>query len=348
VAVTVVDLSQLVEDISGLTVLEATELASLLTRRWSKQLAPKDEMSVISVGEWASDDDNPVYPVGANPKRLLVCPTPAPQKELIAGHRYLFKSPKERKAPQLWSEMLAFHLSKPTGVHVPRCFAAINECTGEIGALVEFFFGYPSDEPGLRFIHGSDVTQAVITDKKKGRPHSIRYNVRACRAYGITTPEIWWGRVLAFDALIGNTDRHPDNWGLLVRLEVDADPQHAMAPAFDNGTSLAYELAEDRLPDPKDQTWFDRYVGRGTHHAGWTLRYNEPSGHFDMCTTFIKAFNAAGAGMRNVILCDESHTSAVLNACTGISAPLALSEKRADFLRVLLATRRRNLERALS
>jgi hypothetical protein len=211
-----------------------------------------------------------------------------------------------------------------------------------------FFFGYPSDEPGLRFIHGSDVAQAVITDKKKGRPHSIRYNVRACRAYGLTTPEIWWGSVLAFDALIGNTDRHPDNWGLLVRLEVDADPQHAMAPAFDNGTSLAYELAEDRLPDPKDQTWFDRYVGRGTHHAGWTLRNNEPSGHFDMCTTFIKAFNAAGAGMRNVILCNESHTSAVLNACTGISAPLALSERRADFLRVLLATRRRNLERALS
>jgi hypothetical protein len=74
----------------------------------------------------------------------------------------------------------------------------------------------------------------------------------------------------------------------------------------------------------------------------------KPSGHFDMCTTFIKAFNAAGAGMRNVILCNESHTSAVLNACTGISAPLALSERRADFLRVLLATRRRNLERALS
>jgi hypothetical protein len=85
-------------------------------------------------------------------------------------------------------------------VHVPRCFAAVNECTGEIGALVEFFFGYPSDEPGLRFIHGSDVAQAVITDKKKGRPHSIRYNVRACRAYGIMTPEIWWGSVLAFDA----------------------------------------------------------------------------------------------------------------------------------------------------
>jgi hypothetical protein len=120
------------------------------------------------------------------------------------------------------------------------------------------------------------------------------------------------------------------------------------APAFDNGTSLAYELAEDRLPSPTDQAWFDRYVGRGTHHAGWTIRNNHPVGHFDMCAMFMTKFKAAGAAMQNVILCDESYTSDVLAACTAMGAPLALSEKRADFLRVLLATRRRQLERALS
>jgi hypothetical protein len=155
----VVDLSQLVEDLSGLTVLEATELASLLTRRWSKPFAPKDEMSVISVGEWASDDDNPVYPVGANPKRLLVCPTPAPQKELIAGHRYLFKSPKERKAPQLWSEMVAFHLSKPTGVHVPRCFAAVNECT--VAAIA-------NEAPGQ-----TRTGQSILRNRFMARPRPV-------------------------------------------------------------------------------------------------------------------------------------------------------------------------------
>jgi hypothetical protein len=340
----VVDLSQLVEELSSLTLREATELVSLLRHRWCKPVS----MTVVSVANWASDDDNPVYPVGANPKRLLICPTPSPQADLIPGHRYLFKSPKERKACQLWSELLAFHLSKPTGVHVPRCFPAVDNRTGESGALVEFFLGYPDDVPGLRLIHGSDVTQAIIRDKKKGRPHSVPYNVGACRTYGITSPEVWWGSVLAFDALIGNTDRHPDNWGLLVRLELDADPKYALAPAFDNGTSLAYELAEDRLPSPTDQAWFDRYVGRGTHHAGWTIRNNQPMGHFDMCKMFMTRFKAAGAAMRNVILCGESHTSEVLAACTRIAAPLALSERRADFLRVLIATRRRHLERALS
>jgi hypothetical protein len=273
---------------------------------------------------------------------------PPPNDGLIAGHRYLFKNAQGWKANQLWSELLAFKLSKPTGVHVPRCFAAINERTGEVGALVEFFYGYPADEPGLRFTPGSDITQAVITDKKRGRPHSILYNVRLCRRLGVAGPEIWWGKVLAFDALIGNTDRHPDNWGLLVRLGMDAPPQYSMAPAFDNGTSLAYEIPDDRLPSPKDQAWFERYADRGTHHAGWTLKNNEPAPHFEMCTTFSRAFGSAGAAMGNVILCDESYTGEVLAACTATRVAVALSEKRAEFLRILLNTRRRKLERSLS
>jgi hypothetical protein len=43
-------------------------------------------MTVIAVGTWARDEDNPVYPVGANPKRLLLCPAQPPHAELIAGH----------------------------------------------------------------------------------------------------------------------------------------------------------------------------------------------------------------------------------------------------------------------
>lgn len=30
----------------------------------------------------------------------------------------------------------------------------------------------------------------------------------------------WWAETIAFDAIIGNTDRHSENWGFLIR---DAD-----------------------------------------------------------------------------------------------------------------------------
>lgn len=303
-------------------------------------------MTIVHVGSWSRDEDNPVYPVGANPKRLLLCPAQPPDGELIAGHRYLFKTAKDWKVGQLWSEFLAFQLSAPTSLRVPRCFVAVDEKTGETGALVEFFYGYPGDVPGLRFTHGSDITQSVITDRKRGRPHSVQYNVRLCRRYRVNDSESWWGQVLAFDALIGNTDRHPDNWGLLVRL--GASPRYAMAPAFDNGTSLGYEIPEDRLPGAKDQNWFDRYVARGKHHAGWSLRPNESFPHFEMCKKFLEAYPAAGAAMRNVILCDESHIGKVLASCTAMDVRNGLSQKRADFLIKLLATRHRELERVLS
>ena len=247
-------------------------------------------MTVVSVGAWAKDEDNPVYPVGANPNGCSLCPAKPPTVDLIAGHRYLFKTAKEWKAGQLWSEYLAFQLSSAAGVHVPRCFVAVDEKLASAVRLVEFFYGYPGDASGLRFTHGSDITQSVITDKKKGRPHSVRYNVRICTVYGVNAPETWWGQVLAFDALIGNTDRHPDNWGLLVTLGPPA--QYAMAPAFDNGTSLAYELREDRLPGIKDQNWFDRYVGRGRHHVSWSLNETEGALHFEMCKKFLEAYPA--------------------------------------------------------
>jgi hypothetical protein len=86
-------------------------------------------MEVVSVGTWPRDEDYPVFPVGANPKRLLLCPAQPPHAELIAEHRYLFKSAKGWKAGQVWSEY----------VRVPRCFIAVDEITGECGALVELF-----------------------------------------------------------------------------------------------------------------------------------------------------------------------------------------------------------------
>jgi hypothetical protein len=109
-----VDCRRLVEELSRLTVVEAAELAKLLNERlespttWpvinpgtTKKHPPSKEMTIIAIGEWARDDDNPIFPVGANPKRLLVCPTSPPNDGLIAGHRYLFKSAKGWKAGQL-------------------------------------------------------------------------------------------------------------------------------------------------------------------------------------------------------------------------------------------------------
>jgi hypothetical protein len=140
------------------------------------------------------------------------------------------------KAKQIWSEVIAYKIGNLINVRVPRCLVARGR-DGQLGALVEFFYGYPGVLGSPKFIHASDVLQRFITDKKLGKPHSVRVNLAICVALKIPAAAEWWGKTILFDALIGNTDRHPDNWGFLIYRE-GGGLRWALAPAFDNGTSL--------------------------------------------------------------------------------------------------------------
>jgi hypothetical protein len=56
--------------------------------------------------------------------------------------------------------------------------------------------------------------------------------------------------LLCFDALIGGTDRHYNNWGILER--ADDSEFIRLAPAFDNGVSLLWKMDEYRPKFLKD------------------------------------------------------------------------------------------------
>jgi hypothetical protein len=203
-------------------------------------------IGVVDVSGWLADEDNPVFPVGSQPKTLLICPANPPCEGLIPNHRYLFKTAAGWQAGQLWAEVFASQFAKVVDVDVPRSYIG-RDGKGTLGALVEFFFGYPGEDTPERFVHASDLLQRSLIDKKRGRPHSVKSNVDICRALGIKDARAWWTKVLIFDALIGNTDRHPDNWGVLARVDQVRSRTFRLAPAFDNGTSLGYEQTEQKI-----------------------------------------------------------------------------------------------------
>jgi len=66
---------------------------------------------VISVASWRADEDNPVFPLGSQPKTLLLCPEEGIDQGLIPGHRYLFKNPSNWQRMQIWSEILHTRLA---------------------------------------------------------------------------------------------------------------------------------------------------------------------------------------------------------------------------------------------
>jgi len=50
----------------------------------------------------------------------------------------------------------------------------------------------------------------------------------------------WWINACLFDFIIGNSDRHHENWGVLKT----SDGCYKMAPLFDNGVAFDFHLKE--------------------------------------------------------------------------------------------------------
>jgi hypothetical protein len=306
---------------------------------------------VVQVAPWATDEDHPVFPVGSKPKRLLVCPQAVAEPFLIPGHKYLFKIASGWQAYQSWSEVIAYEIGKIVGLSVPPAFIALDARTGEMGVLVEFFYGYPGDATPPQFVHGSDLLQRLhpttAFDPKLGRPHSVRTNLVVCRTLGVSDPIMWWGRTFTFDALIGNTDRHPENWGFLISRDTPSQVKLEMAPVFDNATSLGYERTDKSLEPPWSEDRVQKYIGKGTHHCGWLPDQRRGSLHLELCDQFKKTYSTASAEMKNVIRLADSEIDQILDWCTKFDVPTRVNGARAEFVCNLLKDRRDALRNCL-
>ncbi|EHK76241.1 hypothetical protein SM0020_19622 [Sinorhizobium meliloti CCNWSX0020] len=293
---------------------------------------------IVDVAQWRVDPDNPYYPEGKQPKRLLISPEANLPPFLLPGHKYLFKTPSGWQERQVWSELIAYELSRPAGLDVPPCFLAVDSLEGETGVLVEFFYGYRG-EASLRFVPGSDFIHAWIAsgyDRKRGRPHAVRSNLTIARSLGIDAPKDWWARAYFFDALIGNVDRHPDNWGVLGRPTVGNEFEYRMAPLFDNGSSLSYGETDDHLSRLTD---LNAYIRRGRHHCGWEGADPKGDRHLDLCQMYVQAYHPAGLLDEFVIRFTDDAITEVLDWCRGFECSIEFTELRANFLRSLLIRR---------
>jgi len=297
------------------------------------------QAEVIRIGQWNRDEEFAVHPVGSKPKRMLTCPLQPGQEGLIPGHSYLFKTAADWRIHQIWSEAIAYQLGTLVGLNVPRCFIAEDETTGELGALIEFFFGYPGEQVTWRLAHGSDLLNLFGKDRTSDRPHSARTNIRLCRMLGVTDAPTWWGEVFTFDALIGNTDRHPENWGFLLATTPEGGGSVEMAPVYDNGTSFGYEIQQQRLGNMRDVA-LHRYVERGTHHCGWDDADGGSIQFAALCGRLAQSHPEALQAMRRVLEFTDEQLEAVLNQCTTLQVESMFTPERAEFVARLVKARK--------
>lgn len=261
----------------------------------------------------------------------------------------MFKTGDGWRERQFWSEVIAYELSKLCGINVPPCFVAFSPDRTKVGALSEIFLGYPNEDAEVRLIHGADLVRLTTPnyDDKQGRPHTFRHNVRICRTLGVRDAPGHWAAMLAFDALIGNTDRHPENWGIL--RQIGRDPfRHWIAPVYDNGTSLGYETHDEKLQYEMTPDRVERFIRRGTHHVQMRAADRKGGGHFDVCKAFFEEFPETVAVVRKLLDFNLAEVDGLLQWCTEFRVAPAFSRDRAQYVSRLIKSRKQRLDALLT
>lgn len=298
------------------------------------RITPKIQAAPIDVADWEVDAEFGVFPQGARAKEAVLAPSHLPEPVIIAGRRYLFKRSKKSYPDQFWGEVVAYRIGCLLGLTVPPAFVAWNSKTGISAALIEWFY-----IDGMEiFVMAGDFLLKVRPDfdRARGTSHNIKDIELLLRAF--TRSKIlqtnwrqWWVDALLFDALIGNTDRHQDNWGFII-----TPKGNHLAPLFDNGTSLGHERFPCRVKE-----WTDRqlnsYIAKGVHQVRWSLMDAEPTrGHLELLRRALTEWPDTRSVAGERLNFSSSEISDCFSDLSSMDVPVRLdADRRAFMLRLL-------------
>ena len=245
---------------------------------------------------------------------------------------------------------------------VPPAYPAWDSRNSECAALIEWFYGKPGDD-WQGYLPGGWFMKASIKDYdfKRGTQHNFGTIEGWCMLLSVTRLlsknrvglntdwEMGWARVLTFDALIGNTDRHHENWGfLMTRTGNPPEIRLQLAPAFDNGTSLGHERPESQFQRFEQARYLQGYIRKGHHHMRLHQHDPKQAGFAELLLNLVKKYPQSQSAIDAVLHFDTGKLTAAVMELTQLELPVPLSEARARFMLRLVLARRDALLEALS
>jgi hypothetical protein len=160
-------------------------------------------------------------------------------RNTVTGEIGLFKFPKTNYTGDYWAEKLAYELGKLIDIEVAR--TELGVYNGHIGS---FSYNILRDKEYL--LEGYSIVGEVLDFSTSSEIYGtigINYSVELLEdvlgdRFGLFV------HVLAFDCLIGNTDRHHGNWAVIIN---ESGVWLRLAPLYDNGSSLCYLERAERI-----------------------------------------------------------------------------------------------------
>jgi hypothetical protein len=204
---------------------------------------------IISIPSNARDDTEQL---GSKPKFWV----------MLDGRRWLFKEARPGTGED-WSEKVAAEIAHVLGIDAAAVELADYE--GRRGCISLSFI---DREVGEALVHGNEVLALRVTGYDKARrfgqsDHTLE-NIRDAIRSLFASPQadqVLTGMAgyLVLDALIGNTDRHHENWGLRLRFHGGVH-EMGLAPSFDHASSLGRELLDPRREELLTTDGVARYL----------------------------------------------------------------------------------------
>ena len=188
-----------------------------------------------------------------------------------ARRDWLFKYPR-RNTGEHWAEKTAAEVAST--LRIPHANVELAAFRGDRGSATESF---SSGGPELQ--HGNALLEASV----------YNYNPETSfRHSSHTLANIWEAmdqefvdaeasmrakcaiaEYVVLDAVVGNTDRHHENWGVL-RRPAGVDSERIVAPAFDHASSLGRELPDIRRELLLAENRLAAYAERARGAIYWT------------------------------------------------------------------------------
>lgn len=185
---------------------------------------------------------------------------------------WLYKEARENTGED-WSEKIAAEFASL--LKIPAATVELSEYSGKRGCACLSFLDHQKRDV---LIHGNEILAGQVLgydiNKKFHQSQHTLENIQHAVCSLFKDPEIngniltHLASYLVLDALIGNTDRHHENWGLMLTQTPQGTESKILlklqvAPTFDHASSLGRELRDEKRSLYLKQGSIEAYIRKG-------------------------------------------------------------------------------------
>lgn len=215
----------------------------------------KDDLSITEYKIFRNNKDfiftNEINNKGSRKKRTVI--------DIHKKKKAIFKY-EMYECSESCSEKISYEIAKVLDYECAEIELAQDE-KGTLGILNYLFVDKNKNEEHI------DIISYINKNNESAKEFYTLENIKKCLDQIDSNLFYDFLKIMIFDALVGEQDRHEENWGLIV-----TDGKYKISPLYDNGCSLLREFYNEETAQKyyNGEKNFEKYINRSK-----TLIYNE-------------------------------------------------------------------------